>query len=110
MKPATALGEREERGEHDPGTEAEDPEDERDRDVGIDAKHPTRDGAHSGARCPPEEAHPDCTAHASQPLPHDLLRPLAPRLCSLRLQSPDKTLCVAKYNSEEPDSRARIAV
>jgi len=60
IKPTTALGQYEEPGESDPGNEAEYTEDERDRDVGIDAKHPTGNDDHSKQGCCPSEAHPDC--------------------------------------------------
>src|SRR5437762_646381 len=73
IEPATALGQHEEPGECDPRNEAESTKEEREREVGIDAEHPTRHGAHSEPCCRPREAHPECTANASQPLPHDLL-------------------------------------
>jgi hypothetical protein len=86
IEPATALGQHEEPGECDPGNEAECTKEEREREVGIDAEHPTRHGAHSEPCCCPREAHPECTANASQPLPHDRLRPRAAHLGSLCAQ------------------------
>src|SRR5690242_1617772 len=67
IKPATALREHEEPGECGPGNEAESTEEEREREVGIDAKHPTRHEARSEPCCGPGEAHPHRTANASQP-------------------------------------------
>src|SRR5882762_7534012 len=74
IEPATTLGQHEEPGECDPGNEAECTKEEREREVGVDAEHPTRHEAHSEPCCCPREAHPECTANASQPLPHDRLR------------------------------------
>ena len=46
--------------------EAECTKEEREREVGIDAGHPTRHEAHSEPCCCPCEAHPESTANASQ--------------------------------------------
>src|SRR6266576_4798898 len=86
IEPATALGQHEEPGECDPGNEAESTKEEREREVGIDAEHPTRHEAQSEPCCCPREAHPECTANASQPLPHDRLRPSAAHPGSLCAQ------------------------
>ena len=67
------------------------PNEEREREVGRDAEHPTRHEAHSEPCCCPREAHPECTANASQPFPHDRLRPSAAHLGSLCAQ------WIAKY-------------
>src|SRR5438477_11512366 len=77
IEPATALGQHEEPGECDPGREAECTEEEREREVGRDAEHAPWHEAHSEPCCCPREAHPECTANAAQPLPHDRLRPRA---------------------------------
>ena len=109
IKPATALGQHEEPGKCDPCNEAECTEQEREREVGIEAKHPTRHEAHSEqGRCP-GEAHPDCTANASQPLPHDRLRPWR-RAPPQPLPSVEhRALCTAKYQFGRRDSRALVA-
>src|SRR2546430_15786836 len=86
IEPATAPGQHKEPGECDPGNEAESTKEEREREVGIDAEHPTRHEAQSEPCCCPREAHPECTANASQPLPHDRLRPSAAHLGSLCAQ------------------------
>lgn len=55
----TALGQHNGPGECDAGNEAEYTEDERERDVGNDAKPPTRHEPRSEPRCSPSEAHTD---------------------------------------------------
>src|SRR3954464_14521496 len=68
------LSEREHRGENDAGSEAEYTEDDRKRDVSLNAKHPPRRHPRNGPCCAPGDAHSDCTANASQPLAHYCLR------------------------------------
>jgi hypothetical protein len=103
IKAATSLGQREDRGERDPAEKPEYSEEEPDREIGIDAEHPTWHGAHSAPYCRPGEAYSDCTANSSQPVPHDRLRvhrrgngqppPAAKR----------QDFCDAKYNRGRPE-------
>src|SRR4029079_7613920 len=74
IEPATALSQHEESGECHPGKEAEYTEDDWEGGIGIKAKHQARERTHSGPGYCPSEAHPDCTANAPRPLPHDRLR------------------------------------
>src|SRR5258706_12828544 len=57
IEAATALGQHEEPGECDPANEAECTNEEREREVRIDAEYPTRHDAHTEPCCCPREAH-----------------------------------------------------
>src|SRR5437762_2516861 len=105
IEPATAPGQHKEPGECDPGNEAESTKEEREREVGIDAEHPTRHEAQSEPCCCPREAHPECTANASQPLPHDRLRPSAAQIRSLIYVRRQLQALVRHHGSETSWSR-----
>src|SRR5262245_48700507 len=109
IKPATPLGQHEEPGECDPGNKAESTEEDRERQVGFDAQHPTWHEANSKPGCCPSKSHPDCTANASQQTPHDLLRPSAPRLLNRCLKSNAKPFVLQSNKAGRQDSSARIA-
>src|SRR6266576_2082748 len=108
IEPATALGQHEDPGECDPGNEAECTKEEREREVGRDAEHPTRHEAHREPCCCPREAHPECTANASQPLPHDRLRSSAAHLgSSAPSGSPSALSCKVRLSWAEFKSAHR---
>src|SRR4029079_4625659 len=105
IKSATALGQREERGEYESGNKAEYTKDDRERVVRGEAAHHRQHEARTGPRDSPRETHCNCTANASQPLPHD--RPRAWRGSSAKSFVLQSTGCSSPR--ARPMSRYRIA-
>lgn len=72
IKPATALNHPEDPRKRDAGKKTEQSKEKRKRDVGgADTDYEQEDEPRAEpCRCP-DQAHPDCSADSSQPLPHD---------------------------------------